>query len=169
MLLPWLIAAAFVGALLFLLRAYLRDARAGRSLSARRRLIWLLIICSALSVALTLYFRLDRRAGPPGSSALLFLLPMYAVVLATVLILLRGRRARPSPDVVTPAPRPRTEEAEMHHLKFISIGALMEDIGRGIGIANKELVTRSQTSIGALADKSADVSVSFELTSTATQ
>ena len=51
---------------------------------------------------------------------------------------------------------------------FVSIAALMEDIGRGIGAANQELVTRAQTDLGTLAVKAADVTVNFELTSTAT-
>lgn len=51
--------------------------------------------------------------------------------------------------------------------KFIGVDAMLTDIGRGIGLANKELVMRSKSDLGSLAVKTADVTVSFEITSVA--
>lgn len=57
----------------------------------------------------------------------------------------------------------------MEQLKFIGIPDLMRDIGLGIGTASKELVYASSTKVGTLAIKSADVTVSLELTSAFTR
>lgn len=177
MLLPWIIGAAFVGALMLFLVAGFRAATASRPKAwASWRLIWLLIICSTLGVALTFVLWLDLYASPLGSSTLLPWLPISAVMLATILILVRGYFARPPTEAATVGLQTRPvkemappEQEPMKQLNFVSIAALMEDIGRGIGQANYELVTRSQTSIGALAVKTADVTVNFELTSAATR
>ena len=57
----------------------------------------------------------------------------------------------------------------MEPLKFIGIPDLMQDIGAGIGLASRELVSKSSTQIGTLVVKSADVTVNMELTSSATR
>ncbi len=53
--------------------------------------------------------------------------------------------------------------------RFIGIDALLTDIGRGIGLGARELVLRSRSDIGGLAVKTAEVNLSFEMTSRAAQ
>ncbi len=51
--------------------------------------------------------------------------------------------------------------------RFIGVDQCLADIGRGLGQASRELFLKSQTMVGTLAMKSADVVLSFEMTSNA--
>jgi len=48
---------------------------------------------------------------------------------------------------------------------FIGVDKLLEDIGRGVGIAGRTVAISSKSDVGTLAVKTCDIDVSFELTS----